>query len=386
MNRNDLRVLSSRPERPADSVLSVYLETDQSRHANLNRGFEKQLKDMMASLRKTIYDSSELERFRSATRHVEDFVSSYQIGARGIVMFFDQSDGFFWHCELQAPIQNQARWNRELFLQPLAAAMDESEPYAVALFGQASVRLFVVSLGEIEELIQETFPSRQVRHIRTVGTEHLGSASQAQRKADERIRWNLRHIEGDVDWLIQSKQLNQLLLAGTTQITAEFRKLLPKRLASRVIGSVDISTDASLETVLAAAQPVAQKHERDTELRLVDEVVTEAARKRRTVTGLSSTLEAVNQGRVWQLVYSEEFRSPGFECSKCTALFSLERKSCLYCGAVVRRVADVVEHAIEHALRKGARIEVVKGEASESLINAGGIGAFLRARTATIQV
>jgi peptide subunit release factor 1 (eRF1) len=40
-----------------------------------------------------------------------------------------------------------------------------------------------------------------------------------------------------------------------------------------------------------------------------------------------------------------------------------------------------VEHAIEHALRKGAKIEVVKGAASESLISAGGIGAFLRART-----
>lgn len=386
MNRNDLRMLSSRPERPRNSVLSVYLETDQSRHANLNRGFEKQLKNMMAALPQTIYDSSELERFQSATRHVEDFVSSYEIGARGIVMFFDQSDGFFWHDELQVPAKNQARWNRELFLQPLAAAMDESEPYAVALIGQASLRLFVVSLGEIEELIEETFPSRQVRHIRTVGTDHLGSASQVQRKADERIRWNLRHIQVDVDWLIQSKQLNRLLLAGTPRITEEFRKRLPKRLASRVIGSVDISTDATLERVLAAVQPVAQKHERDSELRLVDQVVTEAAKNRKAVTGLSNTLTAVNQGRVWQLVYSEEFRSPGFECSKCAALFSLERKSCLYCGAVLRPVADIVEHAIEHALRKGARIEVVKGEASESLINAGGIGAFLRARTATIEI
>jgi peptide subunit release factor 1 (eRF1) len=367
-------------------VLSVYLDTDQSRQANLNRKFENGLKDLIASLGKTISDQSELERFRSAAHHIEDFVSSYQVGGRGLVMFFDQSDGFFWHSELQVPTKSQARWNRELFLQPLAVTVDEDEPYALALFGQASLRLFVVSGGEIEELIQETFPSRQVRHTRTVGTDHIGSASQAQRKADERIRWNLRHMEADVAWLMQSRQLNRLLLAGTPQITEQFRKRLPKRLASQVMGSVDISTDATPARLLAAAQPVAQKHEHDSELGLVDEIVTEAAKGRKAVTGLSNTLKAVNEARVWQLVYSDEFSSPGFECSKCAGLFSLERKSCLYCGAVLRPISDVVERAIEHALRKGARIEVVKGEASGSLINAGGIGAFLRARTATVQL
>jgi peptide subunit release factor 1 (eRF1) len=148
---------------------------------------------------------------------------------------------------------------------------------------------------------------------------------------------------------------------------------------------VDISTDASVERLLAAAQPIVEKYERESERRLVDEVVTDAAKGRKAVTGLSRTLKAVNEGRVWRLLYSEELHSPGFECPKCAALFSMERESCLYCGSAVRSVPDVVERAIQHALRKGATIEVVRSEASESLINAGGIGAFLRTRTASIQ-
>ena len=382
MNQADLRLLSSRPERPGASVLSVYLDVDQSRQANLNRGFEKQLKEMMGSLRETIHGLSELERFRNSAHHIEDFVSSYKIGARSLVMFFDESDGFFWHEDLQVSVENQARWNRELFLQPLAAAMDESETYAIVMVGQESLRLFVVSLGEIEELVEETFRSREVRrHIRTVGTNHVGSAGQVQRKANGRIRWNLRHIAEDVDWLLQSKQIGRLMLAGTPEVMAELRTLLPKRLASRVIGSVDISTDALPEKVLSATQRAAEKYERGTELELVDEVVREAAKTQKAVTGLGRTLKAVNQARVWRLIYSDEFRTAGFECQKCAALFSVERESCHYCGASVRAVTDVVEHAIEHALRKGAKIEVVKGAASESLINAGGIGAFLRAGT-----
>jgi hypothetical protein len=385
MNENDLKLLLSRPETTGNSTLSVYLNVDQSRQANLNRGFETQLKEMMASLRRTISNSSELERFKNAAHRIEDFISTYQINARSIVVFFDESDGFLWHQELQVPMENQSRWNRELFLQPLAATIDESKAYVVALTGQAKLRLFVVFLGEIEEFSEKTFPSRQVRHIRTVGMDHIGSASQVQRKADEQVRWNLRHIVKDISGLMESKRLGRLVLAGTPETTAELRKLLPTRQVSGVIGIVDISTDATQEKVLAATQPIAEKHERDAELKIVDQVVTGAAKNGKVVTGLSHTLNAVNQARVWQLVYSEGPGSPGFECSKCAALFSVSRKSCLYCAAVVYPVKDVVERAVEHALRKGARIELVKGEASESLTNAGGIGAFLKSRTGSIR-
>jgi peptide subunit release factor 1 (eRF1) len=47
-------------------------------------------------------------------------------------------------------------------------------------------------------------------------------------------------------------------------------------------------------------------------------------------------------------------------------------------------VEDVVERAVDHAVRKGANVEVIRSEEAESsLTNAGGIGAFLRTRTAS---
>jgi len=42
---SDIRTLTSRPVRPANTVLTLYLDVDQSQPANLNRGFEKQVKD-----------------------------------------------------------------------------------------------------------------------------------------------------------------------------------------------------------------------------------------------------------------------------------------------------------------------------------------------------
>src|SRR5215204_4498290 len=120
MNQQDLQSLSARPEKPNNSVLSVYLNVDQSEPTNRNRGFERQLKNMVAGLRDSIVDSWELKRFHKAAKHIEDFVKSYQIGARSLVMFFDEPDAALWHQELQVALENRARWNREPLLQPLA--------------------------------------------------------------------------------------------------------------------------------------------------------------------------------------------------------------------------------------------------------------------------
>jgi peptide subunit release factor 1 (eRF1) len=69
----------------------------------------------------------------------------------------------------------------------------------------------------------------------------------------------------------------------------------------------------------------------------------------------------------------------------CSALFSVEMDSCSFCGSAVNPIEDVVEHAIDHALRRDASVEILRSEEAESsLMNAGGMGAFLRTRRGTI--
>ena len=87
MNPSGMAALFSRPERPNHSVLSVYLDVDQSRQANLNRGFENQVKDLISSIRSSIHDETALERFKHAAHHITDFVSAYEPSARGLVLF-----------------------------------------------------------------------------------------------------------------------------------------------------------------------------------------------------------------------------------------------------------------------------------------------------------
>jgi peptide subunit release factor 1 (eRF1) len=386
MTQKNWQTLLAHSIRPGRSVLSVYLNVDQSQQANLNRGFETQFKDMMSSVEETIQDPAELERFRKAEHRLTDFLRVYQGEARTLAMFFDESDGSFWNQELKIPMQNLVRWDRTFFLKPLAAATDDFERYGILLLDRANARLFTVFLGGIEEVAGERFDPAKVRHIKTVGTDHWESASQVQKKADEQIRRNLRQAVRDLDSMVTSRHIDRLILAGTREIVAELRNLLPKRLALRVIGELDMDVSAPSKEVLAATLPLTEKYERDSEEQLVRDLATSAAKNRKAVVGLSNTLKKVNEARVWQLIFSEDFHYPGFECSKCAALFSIQGASCRYCGSSLVRVSDVVEKTVERALRDEARIEIVRSEAAAALDSAGGIGAFLKARTRTVEL
>lgn len=365
MTLSDLHTLYAHPERPYSSILSIYLNVDQSQRSNRNRGFEKQLENMTSSIRKTVRDAAEMERFLTSAHHIHDFVSAYEPNVRGLVLFYDGLDGFFWHQELGISVHNQARWDHELFLQPLANILDQFERYGVVLIDPSRLRLFKVFLGEIEEIRIEGFgPDARVRYI---GNAHL------------------RRALKEVNSFVQDQQVHRLVLAGSAEMTAELLDALPKRLALLVIGTTNIPFDATAREVLSATSAIDEEYESGTEIQTVKEVLRGAARNEKTAAGLKHTLNAVNSGRVWELIYSEGLTSPGFECEKCAALFAIKRKACLYCGAPVHSVNDVVERAVDHVLRKGAKVEVVTGEAAASLGHVGGIAAFLKTKTASLQ-
>ena len=386
MKPETVSALFPRRERHQNSVLSVYLNVDQSQQINLNRGFETQLKEMASRLRASLTDDVQRETFEIALQSMENFISTYSPAGRGLVLFFDSADRFFHHEELQFPVTNKIRWNHELFLQPLASALDQLEDYGVVLADRTKVRVFLVQLGKIEELVNKEISGKRVRHVKSTGNSHAESSSRMQRRADNQVRSNLQHVVLEVDQFVKTSKVHRLVLAGTPEIAAELRQLLPARLALSVIGDTPLAMDASLEHVLSAVNPIAERFERDSEIQKVEAVVTAARKKGEAVIGLGHTLQAVNSGRVWELLYSCDFLSPGFECAECSALFSAETPACPHCGSKLEPVRNVVERAVEHAFRKRAKIEVVTGEASAALDTAGGIGAFLKTRTGTAQL
>jgi len=360
----------------------MYLDVDQSKQTKLNRGFEKQLKEMIAGIQTTV-SRNELAALQAACERMEFFVQKFAIGGHGLVAVFDTADGFFWSGQLDVPVPSRLQWGRGVLIQPLLDVLDELENIGIVLVDRASMRIVSMFLGEVHEQARETFDDRKVRHTKTAGMDHLGADSHAQQKADEKVRLNLRNMIKRIEAVTELRSFRHLILAGSTEITAQLRSLLPKRLASLVIGTVDLATNANLKAIRKAAAPIAEKYERESEQALISDLVTASAKGGAVVVGLGHTLHAVNQGRIWQLVYSDRCHWTGSECRQCGALFSRNARACSFCGSPVDRVADVVERAVAHAARKGAKVDVIRGEQAEAaLMNAGGVGAFLRTRRA----
>src|SRR2546422_7834999 len=114
--------LRTRPPTPESPVLSVYLDVDQSRAANLNREFAAALKTRLRTIENGLREGDR-EAFRAAAAHVEHFVAHYQPHATTLALFSEKTS-LFWSGELRAPIATDVRWEPTPFLRPLLEALE----------------------------------------------------------------------------------------------------------------------------------------------------------------------------------------------------------------------------------------------------------------------
>jgi peptide chain release factor subunit 1 len=367
ISRADVERLRVRDPIPGSPVLSVYLDVDQARAANLNRRFAAGLKARLRTVAQQLAES-EREAFRADAARVQAFVADYEPHAKTLVIFADDSAGLFWSGELRAALPTDVRWDARPHLRPLLEALDQHPRYGVALVDKERARIFTVFLREIEEA-REALAAAEVRHKKSSGTDHLRSQMHFQRQDDMHVRWHVQQVGELLEEVAREQGFDRLVLAGPVEATSELARALPRPLAERVVGTVRIPFAAAADQVLRDTLELTQRVERDAEQARIAQLM-----ERGTI-GLDATLSALQEGRVWIVLHADGFESRGTECPRCGALFpSDSTTSCRYCGERLRPLEDLVGRALERAGESGARVETVHGEAALRLLDAGGIG------------
>jgi hypothetical protein len=168
-----------------------------------------------------------------------------------------------------------------------------------------------------------------------------------------------------------------LILAGTVEATSELQGLLPKALRARVVRKIALPIEANRGLVLEESLKIEQEVERRRETDLVEQLITAAHKKQKAVLGIEETLLALQEWRVWQLVYTEGLNVRGSQCTNCEALLASERDPCAYCSHPVRAVSDLIQLAAERVFDLEGKIEQVRGPAAARLKEEGSIGAVL---------
>jgi peptide subunit release factor 1 (eRF1) len=366
LTEQDLRELIA--YRPAHPVLSVYLNVDPS--ADSAEAHKLRLRQMLKGLEAEAPDDTEA---------VERFVEhEYGWTGRSLAVFSCRQDDFLRSFVFPLAIRSRARRLDRPYVKPLADLLDNYGDYGVALVDKQGARLFHFHLGELDE--QEGTLGESVRHTKHGGGSQApgrrgGTAGQT-RYAEEVADRNLKEAARFAARFFQDNRVRRVLIAGTEETVAQFTALLPKKWQSLVMGTFPMDRTAGHAQVLERALALAEDAERKKEGRLVEAIITAAAKGREGVVSLDDTLSAVHAGRVQTLIFREGFRAPGYRCTGCGYLTAQRLKGCPFCGGHFDKIEDAVELAVRRVMADGGEVEVVHD--NPELETAGSIGGLLR--------
>ena len=130
-------------------------------------------------------------------------------------------------------------------LAPLELMLEHYPPAVVAVVDKEEARLFASVLGEVLALDHVT--GQDVRHTRAGGT----SAPSNQRRADNRMRANLKRVVAILQREVKRDEFNRIFVAGPQEARAELIRELPKPLASAVAGTISASLETTPGRLLA---------------------------------------------------------------------------------------------------------------------------------------
>ena len=378
ISKTELDMLIEHQPKPDSPVLSIYLDIDQSKAINLNRGFQVALKSMLQSLEGQLQTKKERLEFASDAETVRSLIEDYPPKGKSIVLFSDKSDGFFWQRTFHVPVRNDVRWSQDtIYVRPLLDVLDEYERYGVILTDKTSARLFTVFMGEIEEH-QDAFAPAPIKHLVTTGTDHMRSQMNLQRKAEEHMKWHLKNVAEKVDTLARQHGFDRLMIGGPEPATSELKRLLPKALRSHLVTTLHLPMITNQKQILEVTLQVEQEIERDEETKMVGDLITVAAKRAGAVVGLDATLLTLQEGRIWKLVYAEGYAARGTQCTNCLAYLAELQGAYSYCGEKTKVVEDLLERISERVVDAGGKMELVRSAVAGRLKESGGIGAFLR--------
>ena len=369
----DIRELQQYPTSNDSLVLSLYVDIDQSKAVNLNRGFETAVESLFRQMSEG--NGNHRKRCEEERNQVMRFFREYQPHGRGLVIFSDIQKRFWWHRDLQVQVATEGRLSPHPWVRPLLAVLEEHDRFAAVLIDKHRGRILTVDamgMEQVADLISDV-PNRHA----TTGTDHIWSQGQMGRDHLKHLKWHASHVATELETIVDRNRIECIVVGGPIEATSVFVNELPKRLQNAVIDTIQVPIDASYDRLLEELRSAKESYERSEEAKLVESMVTAAHKNDRAVLGAVDTIEAINEGRVYCMVVARDYRAEGAECSSCRSLFVEQRGECPVDGATLSVAPDLINRASRRVLEQDGRVRVVSREASNRLGQTG-IGAILR--------
>ncbi|NPV85379.1 MAG: hypothetical protein HPY45_05155 [Anaerolineae bacterium] len=350
----------------SEPVLSVYLNTDPTQ-GNAD-AYKLRLRNMLKNVNLPA-DVNAIERY---------FDLKHDWSGRSVAVFSCAVQKFFRAYPLALPVHDFIYIGNRPGVKPLINLWNNYGGYGVVLVDKQGARLFNFHLGQLVE--QQGVLGETVKRTKRGGASSFpgrrGGIAGRTNAVDETVERNMKDVVDSAIRFFEENHIRRILISGSDDNVALFRSLLPKAWQSLVVGTFAMSMTASHNDVLNQTLQVGLGAEQQREKKLIDHMMTSAAKGGAAIVGLEDTLQAIYNDRVQTLVLAENFHQEGYRCTHCEWLTSLPAKLCSICGKEMTSVADVANLAISAVMRHAGDVEVVGTD--ESFEKVGSIGAILR--------
>jgi peptide chain release factor subunit 1 len=362
-------------------VVSCYIKLeprDRARGKYLIK-FRNRLKELERSLEWLVPDRKEREVVRGDIERVREFMTapSRLPATQGLAIFASKPLGLFEVVPLPRVYRSRLAVDRSAFVRELAALEDEVGRLLTVVVDRTSARIFEVSAFEAREVASLRAPAS------TRGGKYHSDRQDAPGRGEHgyhnRIRQERqRHLESVARALFErdrAEPAHGLVIAGPGPEATALEPFLHPYLGERLLGAAHLNPrEATPALVHAATVAVREAFRREAQHDLLHELE-EGEGRGWAVNGVAETLRALSRGQVRTLLVNGEFGCPGYRMSG-TGRLTLEAPEGRSEGEAVP-VLDVVDDAIEEALRQGVGVEVLHDAPANTVV---GTAALLRFR------
>ena len=299
-------------------------------------------------------------------------------GAADTALFSCSGESYWRALRLPRGLIRGVFVGESFYLQPLSILLDQYPRYCTVLLDRAAARVFEIYMAEVVEhtALLDEVPGRVKAATWTGGNER-----QIERRIENKVHQHYKRVTEVVLRFFQKYHFDWLILAGHADGLAAFENHLHGSLRGRLIGrfAADLRA-ATPQDILTRSMEIVEARECQEKRTLVEDILNQAKQGGPGVSGLAETWQALELGQVHTLIVDETLQVSAWLCRNCGALPPAEAASCPQCQGPIERLEDVVERAVEDAIRDNSQIRFVKG--NEQLRQAGGIAALLRFRAA----
>lgn len=352
-------------------VVSLYLDADMSQQTN------EMVKKQARALLK---EAGDIDKDFNAIENYLDF--SYDWSMPGLAVFSCAEKDFFRAFTSAIGFRNRVRVNNKPYLKPLTHLLDHYAHYGVIVIDRVGARFFEFHVGELQDTSGTM--GDDVRKLKLGGGSTRGGGTtsatgqrggQGGRHEEEIVQRNMRDAAAAAAQFFAKKPIRRLFIGGTAENVALLRENLSKQLQSRVAGTFAIDMTAGEHEVREQTLEMLREANVQREQKLVEQMITTAAKGGNAVVGLDATLKTVGEGRVDTLVISDGYKVAGYADENSNFITAHKGDTSPY-GGELKKVDDIVEKAVSLTMEQGGSVEIVSD--CQELEEVGRIGAILR--------